>query len=384
MTSVKHNKTNYVEEGYIVNKDDGTEEVIQIPYNINNFLASENDIINILKLLNVKIDKINNINLFHKSFTHKSYCKKNLIPEKVLIHSKDEMGNPKNLLELRDKSYERLEYFGDRVVKLIISKYLFYRYPNENEGFMTRLQTKLEDKKNLSTMSKKIGLGKFFIISKHIEQLNGRKLDKIHEDVFEAFIGALYLSNGLETCVWFLINLLETMIDYSDKLYRDNNYKDKLLRYHHKQKWKFPKYIMIYYEGPAHKRKYIMGVEKQLENDEKNLDLKERCISFGFGNSKKEGEQNAAKMSLIIYGQLKSDQYKKSDIYYPPWNKIKNNNDEEYLIFLDDKDNKNKDEKEENNNQNNNNIDFTINENFNSSDSDKSEFSNISEETDSD
>lgn len=386
MTSNKgSNQTNYLEEGYTIFKDDGSEEIIQIPYNINNFFASENDIINILKSLNVNVEKINHLNFFHKSFTHKSYCKKNLIPDKILEQSKSEMGNPANLLELQDSSYERLEYFGDRVVKLIISKYLFYRYPNENEGFMTRLQTKLEDKKNLSAMSKKIGLGKYFIISKHIEQLNGRNLDKIHEDVFEAFMGALYLSNGLETCVWFLINLLETMIDYSDKLYRDNNYKDKLLRYHHKQKWKFPKYIMVYYEGPPHKRKYIMGVEKQIkdEDKDKNLSLKDKCISFGFGNSKKEGEQNAAKMSLIIYGLLKNDQYEQKDIYYPPWNKIKSNNDEEYVIFSDNKNNiKNIEENDDVNiYKNDNKLEKKIKYTNESSDS---EYENLSDETDSD
>jgi ribonuclease-3 len=87
------------------------------------------------------------------------------------------MNNPKNLLELRDNSYERLEYFGDRVIKLIVSMYLFYRYPDQDEGFMTRLHTKIEDKTNLAIMSKEIGLDKFFIISKQIESMNGRNLE---------------------------------------------------------------------------------------------------------------------------------------------------------------------------------------------------------------
>ena len=71
------------------------------------------------------------------------------------------MGNPSNLMELRPRSYERLEYFGDRVVKIVVSFYLFNRYPNEDEGFMTRLQTKIEDKRNLAAMSRELGLGKF-------------------------------------------------------------------------------------------------------------------------------------------------------------------------------------------------------------------------------
>jgi len=199
---------------------------------------------------------------------------------------------------------------------------------------MTRLQTKIEDKKNLSIWSKEIGLSKFFIISKQIELMNGRNLEKIHEDIFESFIGALFLSNGFEPCMFLIINMLETMIDYSEKLYCDNNYKDQLLRIHHQNKWKFPQYVTIHFEGPPHKRKYIMGVE--CHDVEPDCPLEKRCISFGIGSSKKEGEQNAAKMALIIHGILKQDQYVQSDIYYPPWDKIAAFDGETMIIKIDD------------------------------------------------
>jgi ribonuclease-3 len=319
--------TNYIEEGFIIKNQNDEEEIIHIPYNMNNILVNDTDILQILNRYNVKLDKVNHIEYFRQSFTHKSYCKKDIYPQHILDAAKIELGNPPELLELMDKSYERLEYFGDRVLKLIVSMYLFHRYPKQDEGFMTRLQTKIEDKKNLAVMSKEIGLNKFFIISKQIEMMNGRNLDKLHEDIFEAFIGALFLSNGFEPCMFLIINLLETLIDYSEKLYCDNNYKDQLLRIHHQNKWKFPQYITIYHEGPPHKRKYIMGVEKNdLTNSETSLDKK--CISYGIGSSKKEGEQNAAKMALIIYGILKEDQYSSSDIYYPPWDKINNMEDD--------------------------------------------------------
>ena len=139
--------TNYLETGVVIPKDDGTEEVYNIPYNINNILVTEEDIINILKNFNIKVDKINKIELFQEAFTHKSYVKKDVFTDNILECSREEMGNPKDLLELREKSYERLEYFGDRVIKIVVSMYLFYRYKNEDEGFMTRLQTKIEDKK---------------------------------------------------------------------------------------------------------------------------------------------------------------------------------------------------------------------------------------------
>jgi ribonuclease-3 len=316
--------TNYINEGFKVLNNLGEEEIIQIPYNLNNILVNENDIIKLLDQFNVKIDKVHNIEVFRQSFTHKSYCKKNIYPQEILEASKKELGNPSELLELRDISYERLEYLGDRVLKLIVSFYLFNRYENENEGFMTKLQTKIEDKKNLPIMSKEIGLGKYFIVSKSIENMNGRNADKIHEDVFEAFLGALFLSNGFEICLLLIINLLETLIDYSEKLYCDNNYKDILLKLHHHNEWSHPKYSIVYTEGPPHKRKYIVGVEKH-ELPHNKLDKENKFIGFGIGNSHKEGEQNAAKMALIIYGSLNEDQYIQSDIYYPPWDKINNN-----------------------------------------------------------
>lgn len=325
--------TNYLETGVIIPKDDGTEEIYMIPYNMNNILISEKDIIDILNHYNVNIDKVNHIHHFHQAFTHKSYVKKDVFTDEVLKCARNEMGNPDNLMELRMNSYERLEYFGDRVVKIVVSFYLFHRYSHEDEGFMTRLQTKIEDKKNLAVLSKELGLGKYFIISKQIESLNGRNMEKIHEDVFEAFMGALFLSNGFEPCCLLLLNLLETLIDYSDKLYCDNNYKDNLLRYHHKMKWRFPEYHMIGHDGPPHKRTYIMGVENpNISNSDKKKyietkNYKELCISFGNGCSKKEGEQNAAKMSLILHGQLNTDQYTMSDVYYPVFNKLEKNSD---------------------------------------------------------
>jgi len=328
-------KTNYINEGYIYKNSEGEDEIIQIPYNLNNIIIKEDDILKILKTYNVNIEKVNHIQYFIQAFTHKSYCKKDILPEDILNASKNELGNPPGLIELFDNSYERLEYFGDRVLKVIVSMYLFHRYPKQDEGFMTRLQTKLEDKKNLAIMSKEIGLGKYFIISKQIEIMNGRNLDKMHEDVFESFVGALFLSNGFEPCMFLIVNLLETLVDYSEKLYCDNNYKDQLLRVHHQNKWTFPKYITIHHEGLPHKRKYIMGVEKH--NVKSNDPIEKRCIAFGIGNSKKEGEQNAAKMALAIHGILKVDQYTQNDIYYPPWEKIGNSENDTIIINHEDK-----------------------------------------------
>ena len=317
--------TNYINEGFVITNASGEEEVILIPYNLENKLITEKDVIKLLNKFNVNIKEIKKLDIIQQAFIHKSYCKKDIFTKEILDCAKKELGNPDKLLDLFDNSYERLEYLGDRVLKLIVSNYLFIRYPKQDEGYMTRLQTKIEDKRNLSMMSKEMGLGEFFIISKQIEINNGRNMEKIHEDVFEAFIGSLFLSNGFEECLYLITNLLETIIDYSEKLYCDNNYKDYLLRIHHQNKWTSPTYVSITHDGPPHKRKYIMGVLKhdvKLDSLSDKIDYSKKCIGFGIGNSKRDGEQKAAKMSLIIYGKLNKDQYSNNDIYYPQWDKL--------------------------------------------------------------
>ncbi|VVU94807.1 Ribonuclease-III-like [seawater metagenome] len=313
-SEVTNNSENQIpKDGMVITKDDGSEEVILVPYNEVNFLATEKDILGILSNNNVELDKINNINHFHEAFTHKSYLKKDIFKDKGLDkQAKDIIGNPDHLLDLRAKSYERLEYLGDRVIKLSISHYLFTRYNDQDEGFMTRLQTKIENKKSLAELAREIGLDRYFIISRQIEQIGGRVSDKILEDCFEAFLGALYLDSGFEVCFRLVINILETLIDYSNKLYQDCNYKDILLRYYHQNKWGHPKYFEVHHEGPPHKRKYIMAVQRH--DAEEYEDVQERAFGFGDGSSKRDGEQKAAKMCLIKYGLLNEDQFTQDDI----------------------------------------------------------------------
>lgn len=318
--------TNYMEEGFFIPKEDeDSDEVIHIPYNINNILVKEQDIIDLLAHYGVTIKKVNRLDKIQVAFTHQSYVKKDIYPEHVLKACRKEINNP-NLVELQDESYQTLEYIGDRVLKIVISIYLYYRYVplGKNEGFMTRLQTKIEDKKNLAIFSQKLGLQKFFLISRQNEQIKGRNSESINEDIFESFMGALMLSNGFEVCSHLIINLLETQIDYAEKLYRDNNYKDQLLQYFHKKQLGFPKYFLIRSEGPPHKRIFTMAVEKPGSNP--NDSLRKRGFSFGTGSSKKEGQQKASKMALILHGVLKDDQFDESDIYYPDWDNMGNDN----------------------------------------------------------
>ena len=302
-------------------KTDGTEEIFYIPYNVNNILINEQNVILLLSKYQVYIDKIYNIELFREAMTHKSYLKHTAYSEGILNKSKKELRYPKNLLELRDKSYERLEYLGDSIIKVIISMYLFHRYPDEDEGFMTTLKIHIENKNNLARMARDMQLSKYFIISKQIEMAKGREAEKFNEDIFESFFGALFLSNGFNPCLQLMLNLLESQIDYSEKLYNNVNYKTQLLMYYHAQEWGHPEYYLVEQYGQTPNKIFIMAVKMGIHNGTNikitNDNKIELAQGFGQSSRKKDAEQNASKMALILLGCLNEDQYLPTDLFYP-------------------------------------------------------------------
>lgn len=289
-------QNSYKQKSYI-------QEPVVVPYNEKNKLITDSDIILIGCKHGVQIN-VNNILIYIQSLTHKSYIKKEYynMHENILKQAKESMPN---VLELRDGSNERLEFLGDTIIKAVVSEYLFERYPEEDEGFMTRLKTKIENQKSLARFSRKIGLDEFIIISSQNEMgIVGRTNDKILEDIFESFIGAMYLDTGFLTCKKFIRYILETEIDYADLIYNDDNFKDQLLRYYHSIKWEHPKYKVLHEEGPPHKRIFTIGV----------LDNGEHIVGKGIDTSKRRAEQKASKLALYHFGKLNEDLMGDEDI----------------------------------------------------------------------
>jgi len=272
-------------------------EELVVPYNISNILITVDCLKKIFSKYDIEIN-VKDINLYIESLTHKSY----VLSEYTSYHSynlkkiKNEMKN--SVLELMNKSSERLEFLGDTVIKCLVSKYICIRYYNEDEGFLTRIKTKIENRKSLAAFAKLIGIDKYIIISLQIELNNGRDSDKLLEDCFEAFIGALFIDQGFEICEKLLFKLLESEIDYSEILYKDNNFKDKLLRYFHQNNWSHPIYEDLSSEIINNKKYFTVIVKNKLGN--KLAEAQEL--------SKKKAEQKAAMLTLIKYNQLNSDQ----------------------------------------------------------------------------
>ena len=97
-----------------------------------------------------------------------------------------------------DCDYEKLEFFGDAIIGFLISKYLFLKYKNENEGFLTQKKIQLIQAKTLVFIAKKIKLDNFLLLGKGMQKLSN--IDKIIEDAFEALIAAIYLDQNMEIC----------------------------------------------------------------------------------------------------------------------------------------------------------------------------------------
>jgi ribonuclease III len=273
--------------------NDATMDVVQIPYNMKNKLITKYDIHRILKNYGVTIN-INQLDIYQKSLTHKSYIVRPGLTDEILNKTKVS----RDTVKLQNASNERLEFLGDIVIKLVLGHYLFERYPGEDEGFMTRLKTKIENRDSLAELAKKIGIDDYILISIQIETGSGRSSKKILEDAFESFLGALYLNTNFETCQVFLRTIFETEIDYADLLYRDTNYKDQLLRLYHKNRWSHPVYTLLKENGPSNRKIFTMYV----------TDDEDRKIGIGVASSKREAEQKSAKQALIHFKQLNDDQ----------------------------------------------------------------------------
>ena len=298
-----------------INVEDSDTKIIVNPYNFNNCLITEKDIVEIFSEFDLDYTPMD-ISLYQKAFTHKSYTKKKL---EELDEGTEIVEKPEGALPLMDYDNERLEFLGDSILSPIVAKYLFERFPDQDEGFMTRLRTRLVNGETLGAFAKEMGFGKFIIISRHIEdKCNGRTSVKLLEDCFEAFFGAMYLdfnnpidgssirkeySNvydnfysgvAFQICEELFINIIEEKIDFAELILNDYNYKDQLLRYYQKTFHKPPKYKYVNMEGEPNSRVFTMAV----------LDIDENIITIGTGNSKKKAEQDAAHNALIHFNIL--------------------------------------------------------------------------------
>lgn len=182
------------------------------------------------------------------------------------------------------ESYERLEYLGDAVLELIMSEYL-YKNTTYEEGEMTKLRSHYVCENALYEYSLRIGLNEFLLLGNGEYESGGKFRKAIVADIFEAFIGAMYLDKGLDVVKDFIHSNVIDLIE-SNAFTFEEDYKSKLQELVQTDKRSL-KYVVINEEGPAHNK--VFTVEVKIDD-----------IIYGVGkaHSKKEAEQEAAKNAL--------------------------------------------------------------------------------------
>tara|TARA_B100000427_G_scaffold329678_1_gene347009 strand:+ start:5066 stop:5779 length:714 start_codon:yes stop_codon:yes gene_type:complete len=184
---------------------------------------------------------------------------------------------------------ERLEFFGDAVLKLILSEYLYHKYPAYDEGELSKLRSQFISDRFMTVMAKELNLSKAIHVSYGEKKAGGQFRDRILADAMEALLGASYLDQGLEiTRTWFL-TLFQTLEEETQDL-ELTDYKTELQELCQKKDGILPSYTLINTTGPQHDCTFhVQGMIKVNELD---------IIVSASGKTKKDAEQKTAQALL--------------------------------------------------------------------------------------
>jgi ribonuclease-3 len=203
--------------------------------------------------------KPKNISWYQRAFTHRS------------LNQKDEKGNPLN--------YERLEFLGDAMLGVIISKHLFKEVPNGNEGYLTKMRSKIVSRQHLNELGKELQLNTYLESKIGPEQFG----DNIYGNLFEALVGAIYLDRGHDYCERFIrMRVIEPHVDIERLEGKVMSYKSLMIEWCQKQKKDF----------------HFEIAEDQGVDDRPHFSVKftidQRVVSRARETSKKRAEEKAA------------------------------------------------------------------------------------------
>jgi len=217
----------------------------------------------------VKVNQIigfkpSNISHFEKAFTHRSSNKK------------DEKGNI--------ISYERLEFLGDAMLSSVIAEYLFNKVPHGNEGYLTKMRSKIVSREHLNELGKDLGL--LELLNSKMSKVNFG--DNIHGNVFEALVGAIFLDKGYQGCEKFIYNsVIVPYVDIEKLEGKVISYKSLLIEWCQKEKKVF-KYLVYDDTGNDNIKHFAV-----------KLRIDDKVIAKGRATSKKKAEEKASKRAFF-------------------------------------------------------------------------------------
>lgn len=192
------------------------------------------------------------------------------------------------------ETYERLEFLGDAVLDLIVTEILFEKYPTENEGFLTKLRSKIVKGDTLATIAESL---EFHYVLEVGERSSGQGIEyskSILADVYESVIAAIYISKGYSFTFSFVLNNVNRFLDFDTLENKIDNYKSVLMEHFQSENAALPSYKVISEEGPGHDKTFLVAVFFDGEK-----------LGEGSGKSKKKAEQVAAKNAIEKLGFTK-------------------------------------------------------------------------------
>jgi ribonuclease-3 len=184
-------------------------------------------------------------------------------------------------------SNERLEFLGDAVLGFVVAEHLYKSYPDMEEGDLTKLRSRLVNRRILAQRAKDLHLSDYLLLSSSAAQSVDSGSESIIADAVESVIGALYLDGGFKSAKKFICVTLLEKPEVLNSAMTDDNYKSALLEYTQARSLGIPRYSVLREEGPEHDRRFTIEVSIGLQS-----------YGSGSGRSKKEAEQAAAAKAL--------------------------------------------------------------------------------------
>lgn len=192
-------------------------------------------------------------------------------------------------------SYERLEFLGDAVLQIVISRYLFNRFLDIPEGLLTKYRQYLVCESTLAKIANSLSLGGYIRLGKGEAAGNGRSRPSILADVMESILGAAYLDGGMEVAEALLLSLMEGELENCVQN-RDGDYKTRLQQLVEQDGSEILEYAVIARSGPDHAPTY--KIEARINSN---------AVGVGEGRSKHEAEQAAAREALRLFGIIQEN-----------------------------------------------------------------------------
>ncbi|MDO1502049.1 ribonuclease III [Winogradskyella maritima] len=219
-----------------------------------------------LKLKDVLGYTPKNKSLYLKAFTHRS------------MNLRDKKGNSIN--------YERLEFVGDAMLGAVIASHLFSEVPQGDEGYLTKMRSKVVSREHLNELGKDLGL--IDLVISRIPKSNFG--NNIHGNLFESLVGAIYLDKGFKTCERFIYNnVINPYVDIEKLEGKVISYKSLLIEWCQKEKNSFDYDV---YEDTG---------KDELKHFSVKLSINEKVVSKARATSKKKAEEKASKRAFFAF-----------------------------------------------------------------------------------